>query len=79
MFPTIYATPRLLSCSGGEVAVTGIALVMWVSLVGVDPLLDPWALGAPEPERIERAGSFDRPEIDAWQLLDDDSLLNPFE
>jgi len=58
--------------------VTGIALVMWVSLVGTDPLLDPWDLGAPEPERVELAGSFDHSEIDAWQL-DDDRLLNPFE
>ena len=78
MIRTIFATPRLLPCRRRRVALTGIALVMWVSLVGADPLLDPWALGAPEPERIELARSFDRPEIDAWQL-EDDRLLNPFE
>jgi len=60
------------------VAANGLALVIWVSLVGADPLLDPWQLHVSEVGKTELAPPVQSPESESWQL-DDDGLLNPFE
>lgn len=59
-------------------AARGFALVIWVSLVGADPLLDPWGVDVSEFGKVELAPFFERPQSENWQL-DDNGLLNPFE
>jgi hypothetical protein len=60
------------------VTAEGFALVVWISLVAADPLLDPWELAASKLGKIELTVSFERSENESWQL-DDADLLNPFE
>ena len=59
-------------------AANGLALVIWVSLVGADPLLDPWQLHVSEVGKPSLRPRSNPPESESWQL-DDDGLLNPFE
>lgn len=48
-------------------AAKGHALVIWVSLVGADPLLYPWQLHVSEVGKAEPAPSFQSPESESWQ------------
>ena len=56
----------------------GLALLVWVSLVGADPLVDPWEMAFPGLDEIEVTTFYEPSESDSWQL-DDSSLLDPFE
>jgi len=58
--------------------VKGLALLVWVSLVGTDPLVDPWEMTFPGLDEIEVTTFYDPSESDSWSLEDND-LLNPFE
>jgi hypothetical protein len=58
--------------------VNGLALLVWVSLVGADPLVDPWEMAFPGLDEIQVATFYEPSESDSWQL-DDNSLLNPFK
>ena len=53
-----------------------LVLVLWVSLIGADPLLDPWH-PLSEVGNAELAPPVQSPESESW-LIDDDGLLNPF-
>jgi len=58
--------------------VNGLALLVWVSLVGTDPLVDPWEMAFPGLDEIQVTTFYEPSESHSWQL-DDNSLLNPFE
>ena len=59
-------------------AFEGLALVLWVSLLGADPLLDPWQFHVSEVGKGELAAPVQSLESETWEL-DDAGLLNPFE
>ena len=54
-----------------------LAMIFWVSLVGSDPLVDPWKTTSPRLDEIEVTTFYEPLESDAWRL-DDNALLNPF-
>ncbi len=60
-----------------NVAVKALAMIFWVSLVGSDPLVDPWETTFPRLDEIEVTTFYEPLESDAWRL-DDNALLNPF-
>jgi len=61
-----------------KVAVRALAMMVWVSLVGGDPLVDPWEMAFPRLDEIEITTFYEPLDSDAWSL-DDNDLLNPFE
>ena len=56
----------------------GLAMIVWVSLVGGDPLLDPWATAEPEIDVVEVTSFCEHRDPKSWSVEDGD-LLNPFE
>lgn len=56
----------------------GLALLVWVSLVGADPLVDPWEMTFPGLDEIQVTTFYEPFEPGIWRL-DDNSLLDPFE
>lgn len=56
----------------------GLAMIVWVSLVGGDPLLDPWATNEPHMEVVELTSFCEHTDRESWSVKDSD-LLNPFE
>ena len=55
-----------------------LAIMAWVSLLGSDPLLDPWENASPPIGEIEITTFYEPSDASAWGL-DDNELLNPFE
>jgi len=55
-----------------------LAMMAWVSLLGSDPLLDPWEHVSPPIGEIEITTFYETSDATAWGL-DDNELLNPFE
>jgi len=53
-------------------------MMAWVSLLGSDPLLDPWEHVSPPIGEIEITTFYETSDATAWGL-DDNELLNPFE
>lgn len=56
----------------------GLALLFWFSLVGSDPLVDPWEVAFPGLDEIELRTFYEPSAPESWSL-DDNQLLNPFE
>lgn len=56
----------------------GVAMIVWVSLVGGDPLLDPWAMNESRIESVELTSFCQHEDPETWSVEDSD-LLNPFE
>ncbi len=54
-----------------------LALMAWISLLGGDPLVDPWENALPELGEIEVTTFHEASEAGAWSL-DDNELLDPF-
>ncbi len=55
-----------------------LAMMAWISLLGGDPLLDPWENVFPELGEIEVRTSYVASDSGSWSL-DDIELLDPFE
>ena len=53
-------------------------MLVWVSLVGGDPLVDPWENTLPRLGEIENTTFYERSDACKW-TLEDNVLLNPFE
>jgi hypothetical protein len=53
-------------------------MMAWVSLLGSDPLIDPWENTSPRIAEIEITAFYEPSDSAAWSL-DDNELLNPFE
>ncbi len=56
----------------------GLALFFWLSLVGSDPLVDPWTIAFPGLDEIELTTFHEPLASESWSL-DDNQLLDPFE
>ncbi|MGB3049832.1 MAG: hypothetical protein WBB42_02465 [Polyangiales bacterium] len=54
-----------------------LAMMAWVSLLGSDPLVDPWENTLPRLGEIEITTFYEPSDSEAWSL-DDNELLNPF-
>ncbi|MGB5266137.1 MAG: hypothetical protein WBN30_06100 [Polyangiales bacterium] len=54
-----------------------LALMAWISLIGGDPLVDPWENALPELGEIEVTTFHEASDAGAWSL-DDNELLDPF-
>lgn len=55
-----------------------IALVAWVSLLGSDPLVDPWENEIPAFAEMTITTFYEPSEAAVWRL-DDNELLDPFQ
>ncbi|MBT8453866.1 MAG: hypothetical protein KJO40_18030 [Deltaproteobacteria bacterium] len=55
-----------------------LAMMAWISLLGGDPLVDPWENAFPALGEIEAATSHGASDPGDWSLNDND-LLDPFE
>ena len=53
-------------------------MMAWVSLLGSDPLVDPWENTFPQLGEIQVSTFYEPFDSGAWKL-DDNELLNPFE
>jgi hypothetical protein len=53
-------------------------MMAWVSLLGSDPLVDPWENTLPSIGELEIATFYEPSDAGVWRL-DDNELLNPFE
>jgi len=58
--------------------VTALAMMAWVSLLGSDPLVDPWEDIFPRIADVDITTFYETSDSSAWSL-DDNDLLNPFE
>jgi hypothetical protein len=58
--------------------VKALAMMAWISLLGGDPLVDPWENAFPEQGEIETATFHGSSDPGDWSL-DDNALLDPFE
>ena len=56
----------------------GLAMIVRVSLVGGDPLLDPWATAEARIDVVELTSFCEHTDPESWSVEDSD-LLNPFE
>lgn len=59
-------------------AVRAFAMIVWVSLVGSDPLVDPWETAFPGLDEIELTTFYEPSDCKSWSI-EDNHLLNPFE
>ncbi|NNE19819.1 MAG: hypothetical protein HKN10_15210 [Myxococcales bacterium] len=59
-------------------SVKAIAMLAWISLLGGDPLVDPWK-NAVSPLGENESSTFHEPAAPGAWRLDDNELLNPFE
>lgn len=57
---------------------TALAMMAWVSLLGSDPLVDPWEDIFPRIADARITTFYETSDSSAWSL-DDNELLNPFE
>jgi len=55
-----------------------LAMMAWISLLGGDPLVDPWENTVSQLSEIEISTFRQPPDSWAWRL-DDNELLNPFD
>jgi len=55
-----------------------LTMMAWVSLLGSDPLVDPWENTLPSIGELEIATFYEPSDAGVWRL-DDNELLNPFE
>lgn len=55
-----------------------LAMMAWISLLGGDPLVDPWEDAFSEHGAIEAATFHGAWDPEDWRL-DDNELLDPFE
>ncbi len=53
-------------------------MMAWISLLGSDPLVDPWENTVSQLGEIEISTLHEPSDPGAWRL-DDNELLNPFE
>lgn len=53
-------------------------MMAWISLLGGDPLVDPWENAFPQYAAIEAATFHGAWDPEDWRL-DDNELLDPFE
>jgi len=53
-------------------------MMAWISLLGGDPLVDPWENTVSQLSEIEISTFRQPPDSWAWRL-DDNELLNPFD
>ncbi len=61
-----------------KAAVKVLAIVAWVSLLGSDPLVDPWENTLPSIGEMTITTVYEPSDAQVWSL-DDSELLNPFE
>ena len=62
----------------GKAAVKALAMMAWISLLGSDPLVDPWENTVSQLGETEILTFHEPSDPGAWRL-DDNELLNPFE
>jgi len=55
-----------------------LAMMAWISLLGGDPLVDPWENAVSQLSVIEISTFQQPPDSWVWRL-DDNELLDPFE
>ena len=53
-------------------------MMAWISLLGGDPLVDPWESALPELGEIQSTTFHGASDLGDWSL-DDNELLDPFE
>lgn len=54
-----------------------LAMMAWVSLLGSDPLVDPWENSPPARVAIGITDFYEASDAASWRL-DDNELLDPF-
>jgi len=55
-----------------------LTMMAWVSLLGSDPLVDPWENTLPSIGEMTITTFYEPSNAQVWSV-DDDELLNPFE
>jgi hypothetical protein len=55
-----------------------LVMMAWISLLGSDPLVDPWENTVSQLDEIQ-ISTFHEPSVPGAWRLDDNELLNPFE
>jgi hypothetical protein len=55
-----------------------LAMMAWISLLGSDPLVDPWENTVPSIGEMTITTFYETSDSAVWSL-DDNELLNPFE
>ncbi|MGB5416479.1 MAG: hypothetical protein WBN01_17730, partial [Polyangiales bacterium] len=61
-----------------KAALKALAMMAWISLLGGDPLVDPWENAVSQLSVIEISTFQQPPDSWVWRL-DDNELLDPFE